>query len=286
MKKLIAIIFLLATSALAQDVILGTGVRYGVLTGQPAVSVSGTSVGRWNTINVNFVIPNIFPDGGICFAFVNGDNISHTATLTAFVTENSGITAFAGNSQNWNQVPISPPSAANSYSFPATATTQIWVRTPGAFRTTLVISGGTGNGLVRIDYTQSTQSCGAINQWSVFDAPAAASPCNTSSAVIAGVAGVRHVANCVSVAIANVAGTTGEAVAFDIRDGGAAGNCTTGTVRWTTIITNTTSAGTGSAIAVCGLNISGAAGNALQVCAEVTPGTGDACKTSMSGFDQ
>lgn len=286
-KKIFSILFLLAlcSQLFAADTRVAGGATYGYL-GQNLTWASG--------INSDFVMDSVSPATGVCLSVINNDSGSHTATLKAFTTSQLSLVTFNSNPLGlWTQVSIAPSNSGSaSYTFAATSVTQLYIRTTAAAHVTLSFSAGSGAGTVTLNYAQTPSPCGSgsnqgttIGGWAVHDAPAAANPCNTAAALVAGVPGIRHVVNCVSIALTDSGGTAAVATAYDIRDGGTAGSCAAGTIVWNSALAVSAVAGSSAQVAVCGLNIASTAGNSLQVCAEQTPAAGDTCKTSMSGVD-
>jgi hypothetical protein len=280
MKKLLPILLLmLCGRAIAADVYLQGAVVYGLLS---------SSQIQWANTNNNYIIDTISPGTGVCFGVTNFDSGSHTATVTAFITQDQHSTTFTGNSQNWLQVAVTPTptitGGTTSYTFPATATTQLYVRAAGASHVALVISGATGTGLMIVRYTQTGSPCGSVFSWTVTDAGGPS--CNRSNGIVPAVPGVRHVASAVTFALTNTNATGGSIeTGVDVRDGGAANGCATGSVIYSNILGIESVTGSTDHMQLSGLNAAGTPGNALQICFEQTMPTGDVCRTSMSGYD-
>lgn len=119
-------------------------------------------------------------------------------------------------------------------------------------------------------------------RWALNNTPAAAAQATTSKAAVAG---VRHVADCVSFAAAATAAVTaGTGIAVNLRDGATGA----GTVLWTMTLNPVSAAAGGNAgvspISVCGLALIGSPNTAMTL--EYSAGvTGAIESVALSGYD-
>lgn len=97
-------------------------------------------------------------------------------------------------------------------------------------------------------------------RWSVLSTPAAGSQATASKS--AGAAGVRHVADCVSISGGAVAAPVATALQINLRDGATGA----GTVLWSiTVVAPAAAGNTIPAMSVCGLNLVGTAATAMTL---------------------
>lgn len=114
-------------------------------------------------------------------------------------------------------------------------------------------------------------------RWALINAPAAAAQATTSKAAVAG---VRHVADCVTIALSAIAAPTATAVSVNLRDGATGA----GTVIWTQTLAAPASTGNFATTSTCGLALIGSPNTAMTL--EFSAGIASVSESvSLSGYD-
>ena len=217
-----------------------------------------------------------------------------TAGYKVTITDSNGVDELGGNATNLSA------SAAQIFATGAAATPingsetlNITGNSVNSANVTVLVFIGSGNSIVGGQvslYPNSTAATltaslnvtpGVVEKgarWTQISAPAAAAQATTSKA--AGAAGVRHVADCVTIALSAIAAPTATAVSVNLRDGATGA----GTVIWTQTLAAPASTGNFATTSICGLNLIGSSATAMTL--EFSAGIASVSESvALSGYD-
>lgn len=214
-----------------------------------------------SSLIASFTSPNGNMGGFLAFQFIGGAGPA-SSTLTVSCTQTAMNTA----SQVFN---LATPVTLQIFPVPNAPCPNITVQytAGGASAVTYQLSYLLADAGFPTTATASNLTAGLNMQaaliekgarWQVLSAPAAGSQATASKAAIAG---VRHVADCVSFSAGAIAAPVATVLQVNLRDGASGA----GTIIWTQTIDVSTAIGSDGAFSFCGLNLIGSVNTAMTL---------------------
>ena len=255
-----------ASPTFAADVQLGKGGVYRTL----AASVA------WSAANKTWILQPVNQNEAACLYFTNyNPSNSHSFTISVKQTANPYVSDFSNNTAEW--VPAVVNGAASPLA--ASSSVQVSASLSGAAQFAVTISGAAaaaGSPDTFNLFVVQGAPCASPDTWDINSEPGLGVQATVS---LAGVPGVRHVAQVIAATMVQT-GTTATNDFLVIRDGA----CGSGTVIFDVRMSVTTTGGDQKNVYLSGMNVIGTAGNAI--CIEFGTGhTGVIENVNLLGFD-